>query len=957
MFSPVIAWLIFALLPLLPVADAAFVETQPLVAVDRSNFLLDKFIIDVAMDSENNLLKFFINTQVSDWNNITTTEALIDDVNVTTNKYTTFHVDIDFMGKTFILKNLRFCDMVAVKNTSGNYPSARYPLSDDLLASASSSSKSSLPTPILGGHEGYALPQLRDRLEHNDTTIDDKDLIASSNSSIEQFFSNSTGDLVQCSLYQNDSIVIYYQADISDHRRALGSYNVKFTVVSNDEDLVIIGASQTHVTPVLNPRYLSSILKYSVLVIILLSGAVNYCITIVSPDQESNNPFLVEASTICNAELLQQLEANTNVIVRYFQFAFFMAGLDLQYPGFLQPFIGQIRWCCLLGLNVFSGTSVPLIESDNVFITLHWTGLGALALYGSSNFITYSWANFIICLTVCIGATVAIHQFFIMIKLFVNRRRHNCNLLAVDDTISRSSAFSDELPESSEGLYSISKNAWALLGHALRQFLHTFELAFLVLTFFMFYVSSERGMKMFSNQSALKANAFNFHTPYTFLTLRNSPPSSEIDDSHRPPPEEDPQSKGIPKASIICGSLLMLAWLIAKLYFVFKYLISFKGFRFSHNRNVKRLYTEIKSVLLWAYFYNLYLPTKSYYAIFDFVSLLLQLIVISMFLMNGTVQVILLILLELVRLALLLIIRPYYLKMTWHSLYLVTHLAKISVLFLSIPYIKALSIAEAPRTYVAYIQLVIHLLIVVFFIGHLIYCVCLTVLSYFSAREKKKYEKSLLANNTGKGEPGEDFEYYPVNYRNYDESHESQKRENNPDEADVADMFESTIGEDEEVDYYRAQSDKVLQNCGHKISSPKSENKWQGEENLMRDEESFNGMEYQLRRRRNDYATREGDLIYEKFFSSSNMDPEIRNLWASRLWSMDGNGANALQPSVRPSSGQTKEEQPESWTNKILYSLGLKKKPAITGFEVFRPNKKTMDALRSREGMNPPHQE
>lgn len=914
-------------------------------------FLLEEFIMDVAMDTDKNLLKFFINTRVSDRANRSRTDALINDVNQTTNRYTTFHVDIDFMGKTFILENLRFCDMVSVKNTTGLDSSVRYPWPDELDSLLSSSSSSQLPQPTrhVPSNEGYVVPSIKRQQNsdhdwvHNLTYFDDTGLMATSNNSIEAFFTNTTGDLVQCPLYQNDSIVIYYQADISSHRQALGSYNVKFTVVSNNEKLNIIGASQAHVTPVLHPRYLSSILKYSVLIIILVCGAVNYCITIVSPDQESNNPFLVEASTICNADLLRELEANTNIIVRYFQFAFFMAGLDLQYPGFFQPFIGQIRWCCLLGLNVFKHTSVPLMESDNVFITLYWSGLSSLALYGSSNFIAYSWANFIICLVVCIGATVVIHQFFIMIKLYVNLRRYTQKVSSTNDPISRSFESTDEEIETQKGLYSISKNAWALLGHALRQFLHTFELAFLVLTFFMFYAASKIGIKMFLNQSVLKAKAFDFHIPYSFLDPRGHYPREDLSrGSNRGPP-----TRGIPKASIICGSLLMFVWLVAKLYFVFKYLISFKGFRFTHNNNVTRLYTEIKSVLLWAYFYNFYLPSKSYYAIFDFVLLLLQLIIIALLQMNGTAQVVLLILLELARMALLLRIRPYYLRMNWHSLPLITQIARILVLFLSIPYIRSLDIAEAPRTYLAYIQLMIHLLVVVFFIGHLIYCVSLTVLSYFSANEMKRHEKSLVGNNVGKVDFKEDFEYYPVNYRNFDESY---AEENTTLGTDTTDSYDPTTGEVEEVDYYRSQSDKILQKSGRNAASlPKSTKTWESDENITREVESLNDMDYQLRKRRNDYATREGDMIYEKFFSSADMDPEIRKLWASRMWNMDGTGANAPQPSTRLISSQNENETPEPWTNRILYGLGLKKKPVTKGFEVFRPNKQILNGMKARE--------
>lgn len=947
MFFNILMGLILALLSLLQFSHAGFVELHDIGGDSLRDYLLNEFFIDVAMDTEKHLLKFFINTQVNDPQNFSTTDVLIDDVNVTTNRYTTFHVDIDFMGKTFILENLRFCDMVSVKNTSVLAPSARYPPSDELdsLSSASSTSSQLLSqaTRIVSGNEGYVnfrpgkREYITDPFRFNMTNNQDVGLMASSNKSVDAFFNNSTGSLVQCPLYQNDSIVLYYQADISSHRKALGSYNVRFTVVSNNEDLDIIGAAQAHVTPVLHPKYLSSILKYSVLVIIIISGAVNYCITIVSPDQESNNPFLVEASTICNAKLLRELEASTNVIVRYFQFAFFMAGLDLQYPGFYPPFIGQIRWCCLLGLNVFKHTAVPLMESDNVFITLHWSGLSALALYGSSNYITYSWANFIISLTVCIGATVGIHQFFIMLKLFVNQRRRTSEIINADDPLSNDMTSFNEAKEPRKGLYSISKNAWALLGHVLRQFLHTFELAFLVLTFFMFYVASDKGTNMYMDQTALKAKAFSFYIPYFFLSPRCQFEKTKT--------QTRPQPQGIPKASIICGSLLLLAYITAKLYFVFKYLVSFRGFRFSQNKNVTRLYTEIKSVLLWAYFYNFYLPNKSYYAILDFAALILQLVVVALLQMNGAVQVALLTLLELSRLILLLTISPFYLKMTWHSLHLITPIAKIFVLFLSIPYIRALGIAEAPRTYVAYIQLIVHLVVVLFFICHLIYCVSLTIMSYFSAKERNR-EKSIIASAVGKADFNEDFEYYPVNYRNFDVT----RAEENILAAHISESFDAATADEEEVEYYRAQSDKILQKCGRKVTNlPRNTKTLENEETIVTDLDSFNGIEYQLRRRRNDYATRECDKIYEKFFSSANMDPEIRNLWASRLRNMDDTSGNAAQSTTHLLSANNDKVNAESWTENLLYKVGLKKKPAVKGFEVFRPNRQMLNELRARE--------
>lgn len=931
--------------PFLRLVNAAFVETLAVNGVDNSKLLLSEFIIDVGMDHDRNLLKFFINTKVRKPKNHTTNEVLITDVNDETNKYTTLHVDIDFMGKTFILENLRFCDHVSVKNTSGYFPSTRYPLpSDDTSSSSSSSSLTSSATS--SSHSTYFNESTFSRRKVEELPkvhlLQDIGLIGSSNASVTPFFSNDTGNLVQCPLYQNDSIVIYYQADVSDHPSTLGSYNVKFTVVSNDKESDIIGAAQTHVTPVLQPRYLSSLLIYGVLAIIIVAGFVNYFITIFSPDQESNNPFLVEASTICNGRLLRQLSANTNIIVHYFQFAFFMAGLDLQYPGFLQPFLGQIRWCALLGLNVFRHTSVPLLDCDNIFITLSWTGLKSLALYGSNSFFYYSWPNFIICLLLWISATVIVHQFFIMLKLCVNRRRCRKKLLLNKESptyIEQTYEINKQTPK----LYSVSKNLLALLGHFFRQFLYTFELAFLVLTFFMLYTAGKNGKRIFLDQSFLRARAFDFNVPYNYLKQEGPLNLIEKVNYHLSP---KPTTGDIPVASIICGSLAILAWLLAKLYFVFKYLISYKNFRLSTNANVTGLYTEVKSILLWAYFYNSYLPAKTQYVIVDFVYVTLVLIVIALVQVNGALQVVFLIIIEFIMLVLLLTVKPFYLKMTWHSLYLITHIARLLVLFLSIPYIRGLGVSETPRTYVAYIQLVIHLIVSIVFVIQLIYCLYLTMVSRISSRKQRKMEKySSGIQNSNLDQLKDDFEYYPVVYSC---GNASSAEDNTKLGTKTTRALEQTIGEEEDFEYYRSRSDKILRKTSEITGNLTVAQKNNEEETSLQDVEIFNDTGFEVRRRLKDYTTREGDLIYEKYFSSDVIDPEIKKLWASRLWNMDGLEGNSGQT---PSASGMQEDigQPESWAVRFLRKVKFKREPVTRGFEVYRPKPLTAMRMNNNE--------
>lgn len=103
----------------------ALVSTYQCSGVNRYNFKLAPFVIDVALDEEAEILKFFINSKVFDSSSMSNEDVIINDVNTTTNKYTTFHVDIKFMGKTFINEDVKFCDMLAVKHTEDYLSSPR----------------------------------------------------------------------------------------------------------------------------------------------------------------------------------------------------------------------------------------------------------------------------------------------------------------------------------------------------------------------------------------------------------------------------------------------------------------------------------------------------------------------------------------------------------------------------------------------------------------------------------------------------------------------------------------------------------------------------------------------------------------------------------------------------------------------------------------------------------------
>lgn len=905
---------LFATALLLPFCSAAFVETYKLEGISSANYLLDTFIVDVALDVDNKLLKFYINSKVYNPQNISTVDPVITDVDPLVNRYTTFHVEIDFMGKTFIQKDLRFCDMVAVKNTSATDESVRFSGALNPSSTSAGSTATSFPVLPLSDLNQTSIARRRDlNLLRFWNESYDIGFMASDNSTIDHIFSNATGQLVGCPLYQNDSIAMYFQADVSDHYNRLGSYAVQLTVVSNGGLSNVIGGARAYVTPVLQPLVLSLTLFWGVLSLLLATKCINIFITAFSPNQESSNPFLIEASTICNERLLKQLEASINRIIGYFQYALFMSALNLQYPGFFQPFMGQIRWCALLGIDLLKNrVAMPLLDSDNIYVTLNSYGLCSLALYSSRSFIYYSWPNFMVCLLAYIGISMVIYQIFILFRVFFTYlKKNHPRFTRYLPTLATAS-------ENGEGAfrYSVSRNMWALVGHFLCQVLSTFGVPFLVLTLFMLYTTNNMTEKgMWSSQDRLRVSAFNETLPYDALVSGSSLKETMVN---------IPRNHGLetmPLGSIIAGCVSLVAWVALVVFFIFRYLFTFNGWKLGVNPNLRKLYTSINAIIMWSYFYNEYTPDKVPYVAVDLMYSILLLVIIGLLQKLGTVQVVLLILLEFIHLSILITVKPFFLKMRWHSLCWIMPAARFLVITLCIPYIRPLNVSEASRTYVAFIQMLIHLLVAFIFLGHLFYCIALVGASFVKKTKGKRATASLATKGPTTDEFNDGFEYLPVTLKQGGILPENEERMLSP---------QSTGGEEGgEMDYYRAKSEKILQRSQH-LHAMHHDHSWEDQNTS----EEFDLEETEERKKQNDYTTREGDQLYQKFFSGGVVDPEIRDLWLSRDWNIE-----------KPVSSTTVSNSPEttmlpkySGVSKLLHSLGVGQKATqIKGFEVSRP--------------------
>ena len=988
----------------LSLVSATFVDSQP---CSSRNLKLKPFITDAALDEENKLLKFFINTQVlsihpEDNKN---RDIIISDVNLTTNRYTTFHIDIDFMGKNFISENKRFCDMVSVKNTTAYQNSPRF-------ASKTIPLDGEDGTDGTDGDEEAEITLVVSSLEEiHESEPTGKDF-AGSNSTIQSLFSNSTGTLVSCPLYYNDSIMLYYEADVSEHFHRLGSYQVKFSVISNDNESSTIGCGNSYVTP-FQPDAISDLVILGVLTLMSAAAAINIFIVSYSSYQESSNPFLFKASTFCNKKLLEQVDASVIGLIMYLQYVSFLGGLGLAYPGFLQPMIGLVKWCMLLGITAVSHSKeMEIYKEDNVYVTLSSGGLSTLALYGGGLELIDLWPNFMIVLCALCCLIVVARQLFIFVKKVFDRmlRKWLPNQRLIHGNSSTFAFFS-------------KKNLYLILGHVLQLWFYTFGMPFLVITSFMFLAANDINgrHRNFASYWELSKCAFSFTTPYEELMIPltvftfgvSSDPSSSsfssrassstlstvegasADSMHIITKNDDYSSHNytsspfynstleqqyqnergekymsVSTTCLVFGGILFACWIGLLIWFIFHYLIRItKKFRIKSSKNVSKLYTNLKTILIWSLLYYEYKPQRVYFVIFDLCLLFTQLMIIGLLQKLGIVQVFFLLALSMLELFMRYFFKPYYVKVKPWSTKFIFPVAKFLCTALSMAYIRTWQVSETVKTYVAYIQLLIHAFVAIVFIIQLLYLFAKTLVSMFKVKKWKTIDSTQVSMMNGVDEFDRAFEYRPVvpAYKPMDAAlmkHETESTNFNDANADAA----AAAADDDDDNNYDGYLDDNFYFRGTNIYAKDNDTRSDLESNysfLQQQKESDS------RKLRNDYKVREADQIYHKYFTDDQIDPEIKELWDSRKFYNDS-PAPVEELEMKPFTMRMRNRlygrnnvkcEGTQWKNKYKNKKEVTKKnndtmtadiTTATGFQVSRPKKlvvKTLEEVQVQHGI------
>ncbi|AOA63076.1 Hypothetical protein PP7435_CHR2-0776 [Komagataella phaffii CBS 7435] len=629
--------MVFFLLFLASTVSAALVQSFNCFGIDPATYKISPMLTSAFFDQDDKSLEFQLDgVALED----------IDDIDESTNMFTTLRVVVEFTGDTIVDEYVRLCDYVKVEPIVLN-------ISADIGG----------PSSTVGTTEFTSVPTITATAP----AVESSDYVASSSSSDSQWIGVGKRDSASatsvptssynfpeempykfkfgvpfsdyafngsCPIKKGNPLRLSYKLDAGSSHN-FGSYKATFYVISPDRSQNLISCRQTYVTTV-QP---SSLIKGAALLSLLFAIFLAVCngsILMFSPHQESNNPFLLTASAICNSSLLLSISPNVFDFLRYIHFAFFMSGLNIQYPGFFQPIMGSMRMVALIEILTVNSNS-ELFKLDGVYNTFHRNGILGLFLSVRDRMSEYEWifffANF--------GALYGILILLLTVVTFI------------------AAVYRPNLNPGAKWL----KNVLIFfLSTLITLLLHAFVIPFLVLTFYLF--------STFSSDDTVE-----------YLTS--------------------------PRAYILALAILI--------FFAFICLVSFFIFRYALSKSRKqKLYSSFNTMMLWGLLYFEYDPRLLFFYIFEVAEVLIFSLAVGVLQGNGTAQVVLILVLEVIYLAALFSIRPYFAGSKAYALKLAIVCAKVINIALCIPYIRSLGVSEKRRSEVAYTQLILQLVVIAF---------------------------------------------------------------------------------------------------------------------------------------------------------------------------------------------------------------------------------------------------
>lgn len=137
----------------------------------------------------------------------------------------------------------------------------------------------------------------------------------------------------------------------------------------------------------------------------LLTGGTFLLTAYLNPWTGTKNVYLWSSNFGHDSNVVRLITPGFFDFFKYMQFAVFLTGLSLDYPGFLQPIISSFGWSCLF----FSSTIVAHNDgdlTDGLYVGNSTYGLGRLAEISQVSTAYDVWGNFMVCLLILTAGIV-----------------------------------------------------------------------------------------------------------------------------------------------------------------------------------------------------------------------------------------------------------------------------------------------------------------------------------------------------------------------------------------------------------------------------------------------------------------------------------------------------------------------------------------------------------------------
>ena len=103
----------------------------------------------------------------------------------------------------------------------------------------------------------------------------------------------------------------------------------------------------------------------------------------------------------------------------------------------------------------------------------------------------------------------------------------------------------------------------------------------------------------------------------TLIPLRNSTLNSNVPLTRDPIASAFRSYRNVSTPIVALSVIFFALWIGLAFYLIFGYIVKISQCRITQNDRVKKLYTSVKTILIWSPFYHLYHPNKVYFVIIE----------------------------------------------------------------------------------------------------------------------------------------------------------------------------------------------------------------------------------------------------------------------------------------------------------------------------------------------------